>query len=81
MSAFTLNVLHHVADGEVRRVGDEEVNMVRSNLPCEDRDVNLGTEPSDKISDGLSELAHEHPLSVFGYPDQVHLQIVFSVTA
>jgi hypothetical protein len=46
-------VLHHVADGELGRVGDEEVNMIGSHLPGEDADIDLGTESTDEGPTGL----------------------------
>ncbi len=41
MGTLVLDVLHHVADGQFRRVGDEQMDMIRSNLPGQDGDVNL----------------------------------------
>ena len=57
------------------------MDVIRRDLPGEDFDVNLRTESSDQISDGLSELAGEHSFPVLGYPDEMHLQIVSGVAA
>ena len=81
VGALALDVLHYVADGEFWRIGDEEVDVIRGDLPGEDVDINLGAEPTYKISHRLSKLTSEHPLPVFGYPDEMHLQIVFGVAA
>ena len=81
VSALALEVLHHVADGEFRGVGDGEMDMVRSNLPRDDVDVDLGTESSYETTHGLPQFACEYPFPVLGNPDEVHFQIMFGVAA
>ena len=81
VSALALEVLHHGTNGELWRIGDEEMDVIRSNLPGEYVDVNLGTESSYQITHGLAKLSCEHPFPVLGNPDEMHLQIVFGVTA
>ena len=52
---------------------------IRNDLPGEDADINLGTKSTDEGTHRLSEFTNEHPLSVFGYPDEMHFQIMLGV--
>lgn len=79
MCTLALQVLHHIADREFWRIRDEEVDVIRSDLPREDMDVNLGTESPNECTNGLSQFTSEHSFPVLGYPDEMHLQIVFAV--
>ena len=81
MSALSFDVLHHVTDGELGWIGNEEMDVIRGHLPRDDADINLGTESTDESTDGLAQFAYEHPLSVLGYPDEMDFQIVFCVAA
>ena len=81
MSALSFDVLHHVTDGELGWIGDEKVDVIRSDLPREDANVDLGTESSYEGTHGLPQFTCEHSFPVLGYPDEMHLQIVLGVTA
>ena len=55
------------------------MDVIWSHLPGEYVDINLGTESSNEISYGLAKVTSEHTLSVLGNPDEVHLQVMFTV--
>jgi hypothetical protein len=67
--------LHHVADGEMGRVRDEQMDMIWGDFPRDDANLQLGTDPSDQGSDGFTDLARQYSATVLWDPDQMHFQI------
>ena len=79
VGAFPFEALHEVGNGEVRRVGGEEVDMIDRHFPRDDLDVLLLADLTDEIPDFFPHLPVEHLLTVLGDPDEVDLEVVLAV--
>ena len=55
------------------------MHMIFTHSPFDDLDIITFTDLSHQISDSMSDIIGQHLISIFGYPHQMHLQIVYCV--
>jgi hypothetical protein len=65
----------------LRTVTQKHVPVIPGDLAADDRQLPLHGYLPQQVSHPQRHLTYQHLLAVFGYPHQMHLQIVFAMTA
>src|SRR4051794_669320 len=73
--ALPLDPLHQVAGRDVRRAGDEQVDVVAADVPLEDLDLQLRTDRPNDLAETDADVASQELLAVLRDPHQVQLDV------
>ena len=76
VARLALHGLHHSARGNVRRHGQEDMDMILANVTFEDFDIKLPAYLADEFPDTFGDLATQNRLAVLRRKDEVVLEIV-----
>src|SRR5262249_54458861 len=72
---LALDPLHEVARRDMRRAGDEQVNMILTHMPLEDLDLQLRTDVPHELPQADGDIRPQQLLAVLGDPHQVELDV------
>src|SRR5947209_536766 len=70
-----LDPLHQVARRDVRRAGDEQVDVVTADVTLEDLDLQLRTDHPNELAEPDADVASKELLAVLRDPHQVQLDV------
>ena len=72
---LALDPLHQVARRDVRRAGDEQVDVVLADVPLEDLDLQLRADIPHELPQADGDIRPQQLLAVLGDPHEVELDI------
>ena len=79
MRGLPLDRLHDTARREVGRGAQQQMDMVRPNVPFENLDVLAATDFSDQIPHAVADLPHQHRLAILRGEHEMVVQTIDSM--
>jgi hypothetical protein len=69
-----LEGVHQPGDRDLRRGGDEQVDMVVLTVQLDQLGAQVGTHAGEHLAKGAQVLAGQHPTPILGHQDQLHVE-------
>ena len=81
VAGVPFDTLHELADGDLWRNGDEDVDMICCNNSTDDLHVHLRADLARQVAEAMRNLASKHSLAILRRPDQVQMNSKDTVAA